>query len=465
MRYAIWSMNQNGTFGAALDVPKRFFVTGCDMGATCGLHAGVWLDFVVFTGRAGRSIGAVTDLVYLVGADGSLTEAASEPYSAEAEIQELLAGNIQLLPGAQIDPDSPRRWLLVKREAGVPDHAGGGGWWSVDHLAVDQDAVPTFVEVKRASDTRSRREVVAQMLDYAANGSVFWMPELLRGWFEGDDPGGAAERLADWLGRSDEEPGDVADEFWQAVGVNLREGKVRLVFVADEIPASLQRLVEFLNEQMPRVEVLAVQIQRYQSADGAGGVLVPRLIGQTARARDTKQRPADARRATRWTAEDVIAAAGQAGEEAATVARTVSDWAAGPYLQLTGGRGPSNPSFTVEADSGRTKGSRYRGVLALYARPHGGPPALEIAVKRMCRTPPYNRQQTRERLNADLRALGISRLDREADLCDKRPEIPLSELTGGRVERLLSLLDRWITDVRAHAAEPETVEQEPPEEP
>jgi hypothetical protein len=131
---------------------------------------------------------------------------------------------------------------------------------------------------------------------------VFWTPELLRGWFDGDDPEGAAERLADWLGRSDEEHGDVADEFWQALGINLREGKVRLVFVADEIPGSLQRLVEFLNEQMPRVEVLAVEIRRYQAADGAGGVLVPRLIGQTARARDTKQPPAESRRASRWTA-------------------------------------------------------------------------------------------------------------------------------------------------------------------
>lgn len=42
--------------------------------------------------------------------------------------------------------------------------------WSLDHLVVDQDAVPTFVEVKRASDTRARREVMAQMLDYAAKG-------------------------------------------------------------------------------------------------------------------------------------------------------------------------------------------------------------------------------------------------------------------------------------------------------
>jgi hypothetical protein len=407
----------------------------------------------------------VTDLVYLVGADGSLAEAVGAPYGAEAEIQELLAANIHLLPGSQIDPEDPRRWLLVKREAGVPDRAGGGGWWSVDHLAVDQDAVPTFVEVKRASDTRSRREVVAQMLDYAANGTVFWTPELLRGWFDGADPDGAAERLADWLGRGDQEPGEVADEFWQAVGINLREGKVRLVFVADEIPASLQRLVEFLNEQMPRVEVLAVEITRYQPADGgAGGVLVPRLIGQTARARDTKQRPADARRAVRWTTQDVIAAAGPAGEEAAAIVRTVTEWAGGRHLRIAGGTGLIYPSFTVEADTGRMKGSRHRGVLALYASPHGGPPSVEVRVKRMCRTPPYNRQHKRERLIADLRALGIPRLDREPDLAGKRPEISLSELTGGRLEHLLAILDHWITDVRAHATEPETDEQQIPQE-
>ncbi len=199
----------------------------------------------------------MSDSIFLVGDDGSVTEAPSSVYNAEAELQELLAGNVQLLPGAQINRDNPRRWLLIKREAGVPNREGGGGWWSVDHLVVDQDAMPTFVEVKRASDTRARREVVAQMLDYAANGSVFWTPGQLRSWFEGDDPEGAMERLVRWLDSLEEEPETVADDFWQAVGTNLTEGHIRLVFVADEIPSSLQRLVEFLNEQMPDGTVVA----------------------------------------------------------------------------------------------------------------------------------------------------------------------------------------------------------------
>jgi len=70
--------------------------------------------------------------------------------------------------------------------------------------------------------------------------------------------------------------------------------------------------------------------------------------------------------------------------------------------------------------------------------------------------PPYNTPGTVARFTGDLRSLGIPRLDAEPDLAGKRPNIPLAELTGGRAERLLALLDRWIDDVRAHTTEPET---------
>ena len=74
----------------------------------------------------------------------------------------------------------------------------------------------------------------------------------------------------------------------------------------------------------------------------------------------------------------------------------------------------------------------------------------------MCRTPPYNRQQNRDRLISGLHALGIPRLDREPDLSGLQPEIPLSELTADRLHRLLALIDQWVTDVRAHSTEPES---------
>ncbi|HEY65961.1 MAG TPA: hypothetical protein G4O02_15470, partial [Caldilineae bacterium] len=96
--------------------------------------------------------------IFLVDRDGeALTELEETGYVREAVLQGLLARYPDLLPGDQIDPENPRRWLLVGRELGVPATAAGGDWWSLDHLFLDQDGIPTFVECKRATDTRIRR--------------------------------------------------------------------------------------------------------------------------------------------------------------------------------------------------------------------------------------------------------------------------------------------------------------------
>jgi hypothetical protein len=107
-----------------------------------------------------------------------------QPYDSEKLLQTLLAKYPDLLAGGDEAAGSVRRWLLVKREVGVPATQTGGSRWSLDHLFLDQEAVPTLVEVKRSDDTRIRREVVGQMLDYAANGVVYWPAERLRSDFE-----------------------------------------------------------------------------------------------------------------------------------------------------------------------------------------------------------------------------------------------------------------------------------------
>ena len=134
------------------------------------------------------------DGLFHIGSDGELVAMAVTPYEAEEILQALLETHPDLLAGGQMTPEAPRRWALVKREQGVPDRDDSGSRWSVDHLFVDQDAVPTLVEVKRSTDTRIRREVVGQMLDYAANGVRYWPVESLRAAFEstqaklGNDP-------------------------------------------------------------------------------------------------------------------------------------------------------------------------------------------------------------------------------------------------------------------------------------
>src|SRR5688572_22663262 len=125
--------------------------------------------------------------------------------------------------------------------------------------------MPTFVEVKRASNTDIRRKVVGQMLDYAANAPAHWDAGRLRSSFESRFRNAAAhEALAACL-EGEQDP----EEFWDRVAANLEERRLRLVFVAETIPPELRSIVEFLNEQLPQTEVLAVSglsLARHQSS-------------------------------------------------------------------------------------------------------------------------------------------------------------------------------------------------------
>jgi hypothetical protein len=127
----------------------------------------------------------VAGRIYLLGGESRLIAMEEAPYDSETLLQKLLADHPDLLAGDQIDAEEPRRWLLVSREMAVPGDQDGAGRWSLDHLFLDQDAIPTLVEVKRSYDTRIRREVIGQMLDYAANAVAYWPVEEVKARFEG----------------------------------------------------------------------------------------------------------------------------------------------------------------------------------------------------------------------------------------------------------------------------------------
>lgn len=219
--------------------------------------------------------------IYLVDANNALLELRRTAYDSEDLLQGLIADHPALL-GSATGSDSGL--LLIKREYSVPDAVDGNGRWSLDHLFLDRESVPVLVEVKRASDTRARREVIAQMLDYAANGIAYWPIEKMVDAFNstcekvGLDP---EARLRDFLG--DGEP----ETFWKTVASNLAAGRVRMVFLADEISKEVRRIVEFLNEQMRPAEVLAIEVVQYLNPNGLR-TLVPRLVGATERARAVK---------------------------------------------------------------------------------------------------------------------------------------------------------------------------------
>ena len=219
--------------------------------------------------------------IFLIDQDNKLTELSQTPYDSEELLQLLLADHPRLL---QSTSSSDARLLLICRELGIPEEQAGGDRWALDHLFVDREGIPVLVEVKRANDTRSRREVVAQMLDYAANSVAYLPIDRIVSLFTRSAPSPDKDPnalSADFLDGGDSEV------FWRQVEANLRAGRIRLVFVADRIPASLRRIVEFLNEQMRPAEVLALELEQFATSDGVR-TLVPHLIGNTQRAEVAK---------------------------------------------------------------------------------------------------------------------------------------------------------------------------------
>jgi hypothetical protein len=225
--------------------------------------------------------------VYSINKDGSaIALRIVRCKSEDTELQALLENNLDLLPGEQIDPENPRRWIMIRREMPVPDPTTGANRWNVDFFLADQDAIPTFVECKRHDDSRARREVVGQMLDYVANGHHYWKASEIMEFAQqsASKQGRTIETAIASLGPSLVENIEV---YFKEVETNLREGNVRMVFVLEDSSYELRSIVEFLQNQMQRVDVFLVEIRQYEVAGQR--IVVPTLFGYTERAHRAKQ--------------------------------------------------------------------------------------------------------------------------------------------------------------------------------
>jgi len=263
----------------------------------------------------------LNETIFLLNGTGQLVEMNEAAYLTEDMLQKLLADYPSLISGSQINPDRPRRWLLISREFGVPDDKDNGQRWSLDHLFIDQDGIPTLVEVKRSTDTRIRREVVGQILDYAANAVSYWTIEEIKYRFEecckesGIDP---LMALSEFLKDEME-----TDSFWETTKTNLKAGKIRLLIIADTIPKELLRIIEFLNEQMTPAEILGLEIKQFTGQDLK--TLVPRVIGLTSNSQVVKGRTNNNQ--SNWTEETFLKELlSQRGQKETEAAQKILDW-------------------------------------------------------------------------------------------------------------------------------------------
>lgn len=199
----------------------------------------------------------------------------------------------QILPGKQIDPvsEDPPHFVLLRREMPV-------GGWSLDHLFIDQNSILTLVETKLFQNPESRREVIGQIIEYAASAPESWSGGRARQkatefWSNQNPP----EELDGILQREFGEDLDI-EEFWKKAEENLRDRKIRLIIATDELRSEVRRMIEYLNNEMQNTEVLGLELKFY-GEQTESMVLVPLLAGQSQSIIDKKGSTSSSRMA--WT--------------------------------------------------------------------------------------------------------------------------------------------------------------------
>lgn len=158
-----------------------------------------------------------------------------EEYGKEDELQRLIFEHPELIgeEGSEL--------VSIARE--VNTSAG-----RIDVLTMTTNGTVTLVEVKLGRNGQSRREVLAQILDYISELSNYSYFNLNAA------TNGELEKAVDTLENNAELPRIIED--------NLRNGLVRLVIAVDESNEDLRRLVEFVARHTD-LRVDLIEIKKY----------------------------------------------------------------------------------------------------------------------------------------------------------------------------------------------------------
>jgi hypothetical protein len=137
---------------------------------------------------------------------------------------------------------SPRRFLLVDREQPIACERNGPARWALDHLFLDQDGLPTFVEVKGLTIRGCGGKCSAR---YSTTPLTPLSTRLSRHRRNGSQRACAkmGKTVMDVLAGHIGVDGD-ADAFWSKVKANLQANRIRVLFVADKIPPEPRKVVD-----------------------------------------------------------------------------------------------------------------------------------------------------------------------------------------------------------------------------
>jgi hypothetical protein len=193
------------------------------------------------------------------------------PYD-EAWLQRLIMRHPSLLPVDQIEPAFN---TLVPICIELPMQAG-----YLDNLLVTPAGDLALVECKLWRNPEARREVIAQIIDYAKEIST-WSYEALQEAISRtkslDDPNSkATRRLYDLVAANNE-----IDEalFHDAISRNLKRGRFLLLIIGDGIREGVESMAEFLQQHAGFHFTLAfVELALFKSPGGY--IAQPRVLAK-----------------------------------------------------------------------------------------------------------------------------------------------------------------------------------------
>ncbi len=206
-----------------------------------------------------------------------------------------------------------------------------------------------------------------------------------------------------------------------------------MIFVADQIPTELQRIVEFLSSQLDPAEVFAVEVKQYVGQEHKA--LVPRIVGKTAFARSEGERPA-----LQWNAETIADALRTSSRPAdAEIFRKILEWTKNRSLRPKWGNGKFAGSFSAMLD--HNSDNYWTFAVWTYG-------AVSIQFGRMLSRPPFDSEDLRLELLGQLNA--IPGINIGEDQITKYPSFPLSTLAdNGNLNQFLAAFDWYVEQVRA----------------
>jgi hypothetical protein len=196
-------------------------------------------------------------------------------------------------------------------------------------------------------------------------------------------------------------------------------------------------LVEFLNEQLHTVEVLAVEVPQFVSSETDTTALVPRLIGKTARADAAKGRvPAE-----EWDHDRFMDAIRQLSAEAEQVAEAIHEWMTDKsHCDHIGWGAGQRDGSMIAFVKGTGQDEMPWGQIPFTVWTYG---RVEIDFQYLKRYEPFSDDSLRLEMLGRLNQ--IPGIQLPLDGAERRPSAKLSDLKGESLPQFLGVMS-WVTD-------------------